>query len=62
MELVRQREVCETLGSMPKSKEVEKVLSKLKNGKAAGNSNILPEMLKVGRMNEDFVEMLIRPC
>ena len=59
MELVRQREVSETLGSMPKSKEVEKALSKLKNGKAAGNSNILPDMLNAGRMNEDFVGMLI---
>ena len=57
MELMRQREVSETLGSTPQSKEVEKALSKLKNGKAAGNSNILPEMLKVGRRNEDFVGM-----
>ena len=37
---------------------MEKALSKLKNGKAAGNSNILPEMFKVGRRNEDFVGML----
>ena len=57
MDLVRQREVSETLGSIPQSKEVEKALSKLKNGKAAGNSNILPEMLKVSRRNEDFVGM-----
>ena len=42
---------------MPKSKEVEKALNKLKNGKAAGNSNIMPEMLNVGRRNEDFVGM-----
>ena len=57
MDLVRQREISETLGSMPQSKEVEKALSKLENGKAAGNSNIMPEMLKVGRRNEDFVGM-----
>ena len=31
---------------------------KLRNGKAAGTSNILPEMLKVGAKNEDFVGML----
>ena len=48
--------------STPKSKEVEKALSKLKNGKAAGNSNILPQMLKVGRRNEDFVGMFTDLC
>ena len=38
MELVRQREVSEALGKhATESKEVEKALSKLKNGKAAGN-------------------------
>ena len=43
---------------MPTSREVEKALGKLRNGKAAGKSNILPEMLKAGRSNEDFVDML----
>ena len=31
---------------------------KLKNGKAAGFSNILPEMLKAGAGSEDFMGML----
>ena len=33
-------------------------LGKLRNRKAAGISNISPEMLKVGAKNEDFVSML----
>ena len=38
--------------------EAEKSLGKLRNGKVAGNFNILLEMLKTGRSNEDFVYML----
>ena len=34
------------------------MLGKLKNGKAAGFSNILPEMLKAGAGSEDFMGML----
>jgi len=40
---VRQREECETLGSMPAAREVKKALGKMKNGKAAGKFTILPE-------------------
>ena len=58
IELVSQREVDESLGSVPNSIDVRKALCKLKNGKAAGSSGILPEMLKVGRKHEDFVGML----
>ena len=38
--------------------EVKRALGKLKNGKAPGSSCILPEMLRVGKDNEDFVGML----
>jgi len=34
-------------------------LSRLKNGKAPGNSNILSEMLKVGCDNNEFVSLLV---
>ena len=34
------------------------MLGKLKNWKAAGCSNILPEMLKAGALNEDILSML----
>ena len=58
MNLVRQREVCESLAAVPSGREIGKALGQLKNGKAAGKSNILPEMLKAGRRDEDFLTML----
>ena len=53
-----QRQVSENLADEPTSAEVAKALRKLRNGKVAGTSNILPEMLKVRAKNEDFVCML----
>ena len=53
-----QRQVSENLADKRTSAEVVKALGKLRNGKAVGTSNILPEMLKVGAKNEDFVCML----
>ena len=50
--------MSEALGRIPETKDIEKALGKLKNGKAAGKSNFLPEMLKVGKRKEDFVGML----
>ena len=58
MESVRQREVRDDLDSVPTHREIFKALGKLKNGKAAGTSGILPEMLKAGRANGDFLAML----
>ena len=55
IEVVRQREVMTSLEDLPSSADVDAALQQLKNGKAAGNSRILPEMLKVGRANSDFV-------
>ena len=52
---VQQREVDDSLGEPPKSQEIAKAL---KNGKAPGSSNILPEMLKAGRKDKDFVSMI----
>ena len=40
-------------------KRGEESARKLKNGKAAGYSSILPEMLKAGAGNEDFVSVLM---
>ena len=51
---VRQRETDADLGTVLKSAEVTKALRKLKNGKAPGSSNILPEMLKAGGRVEEF--------
>ena len=58
LDKVEQREVCESLGVKPTPGEVRQALAKLKNGKAAGSSEILPEMLKAGKQCEDFVEMI----
>ena len=58
MESVHQREVRADLANIPSQLEVAKALGKLKNGKAAGTSCILPEMLKAGRENKDFVGMI----
>ena len=52
---MKQREVCEFLAVKPTPGEVRQALTKLKNGKAAGSSGILPEMLKAGKRNDDFV-------
>ena len=42
----------------PTVHEVARVLGKLKNEKALGSSSILPEMLKVGRKDTNFEEMV----
>ena len=55
---VRQRETDADLGTVPTSAEVAKALGKLKNGKAPGSSNILPEMLKAGGRVEEFTTMI----
>ena len=55
---VRQRETDADLGTVPTSAEVAMALGKLKNGKATGSSNILPEMLKAGGRVEEFTGMI----
>ena len=55
---MRQRETDADLGTVPTSAEVAKALGKLKNGKAPGSFNILPEMLKAGGRVEEFTAMI----
>ena len=59
LEKVRQRLCDDSLSSTPNALEVAKALGKLKNGKAPGSSNILPEMVKAGKGNSEFVEILL---
>ena len=59
MDKVRQREVDEDLGSVPTAREVTQALGKLKNGKAPGSSNVLPEMLKVAMKDREFGQMVL---
>ena len=58
LDRVKQRPCNESIGGLPDKHEVNRVLGKLKNGKASGSSCILPEMLRVRKDNEDFVGML----
>ena len=58
IESVTQGQVSDNPADEPTPAEVGKALGKLRNGKAADTSNILPEMLKVGAKSEDFVCML----
>ena len=45
LELVKQRDVITSLGDPPSAEDVVVALQQLKNGKAAGTSGILPDML-----------------
>ena len=58
LESVPQREVDGSMADKPTRGEVRRALGKLKNGKAAGNSSILPEMLKAGARDAGFMAML----
>ena len=58
LEAIRQRPVMEELGQLPNTEEVIVALKLVRNGKAPGNYNILPEMVKVGTNNMDFIMML----
>ena len=58
IDLVRQREVDSSLADLPHEHDVQLALSQVKGGKAAGSSGILPEMLKIGQTNGDFMLML----
>ena len=58
LDRVEQREILDTMGTKPTSLEVRQAIGKLKSGKAAGSSGILPEMLKAGKKSKDFVGMI----
>ena len=43
----------------PTAEELEEAISKLKRGKAAGQSGILPEMIKAASYDDDFLTSLL---
>jgi len=47
------------MGRPPGNEEVQRALTSLKNEKSPGRSHIWPEMMKVGRHNVDFIEMVL---
>ena len=62
MDRVKQRKVREDLEGKPTEDELIAALAKLKNGKAGGNSQILPEMVKTGCVKWDCSHSTARPC
>ena len=59
LEKVRQRPLRADLAEKPSMRELTKALGRLKNGKAAGSSNILPEMIKTACDDEEFRALLL---
>ena len=59
LDLVGQPKLDSSLADLPDEKDVQLALSQVENGKAAGSSGILPEMLKVGQVSHEFVCMLL---
>ena len=56
---IRQRAVREELKDPPSEEELIEAVIKLENGKAGGESGILPEMVKAACCEEEFVQMLL---
>ena len=59
IEQARQRPTRAEMADPPTSEELENAISKLRNGKAAGQSGILPEMVKAACGNVDFFDHLL---
>ena len=59
LEKVRQHPLREGLAQKPSMRELTKALGRFKNGKAAGSSNILPEMIKTACDNGEFMALLL---
>ena len=56
---MRQRDVKEEVDGKPAEDELTDALAKLKNGKAGGGSQILPEMVKTGCGSETVLTSLL---
>ena len=56
---VRQRQVHTDMAEPPSEEELESALGKLKNGRAGGESGILPEMLKAACEGKEVLELLL---
>ena len=59
LEQARQRPPRTEMADPPSSEEMENAISKLRTGKAAGKSGILPEMVKAACGNADFFNHLL---
>lgn len=59
LEKVRQRELRPEIAEPPTKEELEETVGKLKNAKAGGTSNILPEMVKAACCEDEFLDLLL---
>ncbi len=59
MDGVKQRPVRAEIAEAPTEEEFLDAVAKLRNGKAAGESVILPEMVKAACCDENFLRMLL---
>ena len=56
---VRQRSPRPEMAELPSEEELQNAVLKLKNGKAGGESGILPEMVKMASSEDVFVSRLL---
>ena len=59
MNKVKQRPVRHDLAEQPTTTELTAAIGKLKNGRAGGASRILPEMVKAGCSEDDFLDVMM---
>ena len=56
---MRQRPLRADLAELPTAEELEKEIEKLKRGREGGESSILPEMVKVACIGDEFLKRLL---
>ena len=59
LEKAKQRPMKNEMSCLPSLEDLCEAITRLKNGKAAGSSGILPEMIKVACEREEFLEVLL---
>ena len=59
MDGAKQRPVKAEMAEAPAKEELLDAVAKLRNGKAAGESGILPEMVEAACCDENFLRMLL---
>ena len=59
LEKVEQRPMKNEMSCLPSLEDLCEAITRLKNGKAAGSSGILPEMIRVACEREEFLEVLL---
>ena len=58
IEKIKQHPLCPEATVLSTKEELVAAITKFKNGKASGQSNILPEILKAACCEDDFLDLL----